>query len=276
MAAKKDRRFVKLQKSALQGLTQAQVESRVASARARAARNLEKGEWRVALPAAVAVISAESVLATRDVLNGTKEGWRTIERLTYGHALSCVGNPFAVSVNRVTGPLAHLFVLDDARLFRRLAKVGAEVASEKDGLWREATCMHFLTILHGRVHGYEGKAAFPPDGYQPLLDQLAVGDAEALREALVWACDRHLDQAGLDQNTVSQEFELGYELLPVEILAFRAARERMGLGFPTLDHPLMQTKLAEVPATTSYDYREDPELDPGLELIRKAVVDFDF
>lgn len=74
--------------------------------------------------------------------------------------------------------------------------------------------------------------AFGPGTYEPLLNIIGEDDDARLVPHLLAACDRHLDEAGLNEQSLLQEFELGFELIPAEIRAIKVARQKLGLGFP--------------------------------------------
>ena len=115
--------------------------------------------------------------------------------------------------------------------------------------------------------------AFGPGTYEPLLNIIGEDDDARLVPHLLAACDRHLDEAGLNEQSLLQEFELGFELIPAEICAIKVARQKLGLGFPKLEHPLMSTPLANVPTSASYDYRQDEELKAPLDYSRYVYAD---
>ena len=72
---------------------------------------------------------------------------------------------------------------------------------------------------------------------------------EALSRALEEVCDFHCDHARYRADGNMIFLWEPYRVLPVEILAVRRIRADLGLPTPEVQHPLMQTPLAEVPET---------------------------
>jgi hypothetical protein len=71
-------------------------------------------------------------------------------------------------------------------------------------------------------------------------------DSEHLRAALLAICDYHCEQMD-DTGGDYDEFKYTpFDVIPCEVLFVRQIRESLGLGFPAVEHPLMQTPLAAV------------------------------
>jgi hypothetical protein len=86
----------------------------------------------------------------------------------------------------------------------------------------------------------------PPLGvYQELLD--AWSKDQDFAAAVVTACDYHGEHS-VEERIAHAEFVSDpHNVFPAEILAVKRVREEEGLPWPTIDHPLLNTPLAQLP-----------------------------
>ncbi len=80
--------------------------------------------------------------------------------------------------------------------------------------------------------------------YSAIFDHWESPDE--LAAAIYSACDYHLARTGDPKGYDIYEFNLSqWQLLPIEILALRSVREKLGLPMPEVDHPLLNTPLVK-------------------------------
>jgi hypothetical protein len=80
---------------------------------------------------------------------------------------------------------------------------------------------------------------------------------ESIRELCLAVCDYHTHQCKPDKGNLWHEFNNGYwSGWPIEINLLFKLRELLGLKNPTLDHPLMNTPLGQLPTNVSYELDE--------------------
>lgn len=115
---------------------------------------------------------------------------------------------------------------------------------------------------------YDRPDVCPIGLYEDLLN--AWESEQRFAKTLLAACDYHIEQAFDDSQKDTQDFFYAlYDLFPLEILAIRRIRRDQGLPMPQLDHPLMQTKLADPPESM-------PKIDDALlqQVTEKVCVRF--
>src|SRR5690349_18076492 len=83
--------------------------------------------------------------------------------------------------------------------------------------------------------------------YQTVVD--AWREPAAIEAALLAVCDYHCTHMSYTKKRAKNDWELEFsvapfELLPVDVLAIYAVRDRLGLQTPWVDHPLMNLPLA--------------------------------
>lgn len=83
--------------------------------------------------------------------------------------------------------------------------------------------------------------------YQELFDTW--DDEQAFAGALVKACDYHVEHS-VEGRIAHAEFEcVPHNVFPAEILAVKRLRNAAGRPWPAIEHPLLNTPLAEFPAS---------------------------
>jgi hypothetical protein len=123
--------------------------------------------------------------------------------------------------------------------------------NDADDIWHRRT-QHFILRLIGNWQGWPQRkgpsCAFDEPIFNALVEHWRTSDPDDLAPLLLAACDRHTHQARPDSNRAF--FDLprpGMEYDPFEILAVLKLRDMHGLPNPTLDHPLMNTPLGQLP-----------------------------
>ena len=107
-----------------------------------------------------------------------------------------------------------------------------------------------------------------PDGYAALLQNLTL-NPEAIRPAIKDACDFHLSRSKDHDDETTYEFSNPvYAVYPVEILFVLRIRTILGLANPTVEHPLMNTPIAQLP---DGGCSLSASLQPILENIKDAM-----
>lgn len=83
--------------------------------------------------------------------------------------------------------------------------------------------------------------------YQELLD--AWDDEQAFATALVKVCDYHVEHS-IEERVAHAEFvSVPHNVFPAEILAVKRLRNAAGLPWPAVEHPLLNTPLAQLPTS---------------------------
>jgi hypothetical protein len=86
----------------------------------------------------------------------------------------------------------------------------------------------------------------PPLGvYQELLN--AWDNEQGFAAAVIKACDYHGEHSVEGQTAHAEFVRIPHNVFPAEILAVKRVRDEVGLPWPTVDHPLLNTPLARVP-----------------------------
>ena len=113
--------------------------------------------------------------------------------------------------------------------------------------------------------------AFPfvvHDGYAGLLQNLTA-HTEEIRSAINDACDFHLSRSKDHDDETTYEFaDPVYAVYPVEILFVLRVRKILGLSNPAVDHPLMNTPIAQLP---DGDGSLSPSLKPIFENMKQVL-----
>lgn len=189
------------------------------------------------------------------ILNGEKEGWKYITRylLWQQHILQQLFNYKEVTP-RVIGPIIGLAVLwgmnDIAGSAREYFQMLFEDGKEK---YRQSETHHlFMAILYDLnetkeiSHGLY--SALPEENiYKRFLDNWSTTDTELLAELLFELCDFHIYSAMDLKDKFSEILSLNY--IPYEIRLVEKIRDKQGLINVKIDHPLMETQLADIPAS---------------------------
>lgn len=98
------------------------------------------------------------------------------------------------------------------------------------------------------------KFAFSLDMYRTIFENWE--NESELRMLLTEACEYHLSQSITDIGYAEFYF-VPYNLLPVDILAVNAVRQKFGQDEINLVHPLMTTKLSKISTTPRFDLTKD-------------------
>ncbi|MCC6525864.1 MAG: hypothetical protein IT373_24670 [Polyangiaceae bacterium] len=104
-----------------------------------------------------------------------------------------------------------------------------------------------------------GLTEAPPEGlalgvHGPVLERF--DDAAALAAALPAVCEYHLTQTSLSE-TGTSEFNADYDLVPIDVLLLGELLRRSARALPAIDHPLMATPFATLPAGSTCDPLKD-------------------
>lgn len=80
----------------------------------------------------------------------------------------------------------------------------------------------------------------------------AWGDPDRLSQAIQNICDFHLERTDQDSEEFIGEFTRpAFSTLPVEVWALQSTRSTLGLGTPSVAHPLLSGPFARAPASVS-------------------------
>jgi hypothetical protein len=92
--------------------------------------------------------------------------------------------------------------------------------------------------------------------YRKFLDNWSATDGELLSALLLELCDFHI-YSSLDLTDKFSEI-LSLNYIPYEIRLIEKIRNEQGLINVKIDHPLLETQLADIPATTyEWDLSKD-------------------
>jgi hypothetical protein len=254
--ATKDRRIADVTKKIL-GATES-AKTRGEQAAEQLKEKLADGDWTSAGGRLGNYSTFVSILGMGDVLRGQKDGWARIEQYAYGQAFKCIANPFGLSSFKIAVPAAYLLVLDEQPLLTRYLALASK--DEKRGFTNQTFAANFVAALAERASGDKKASKRPLGIYEAIFDSW--NKPTDLAKAIHAACEHHLEGVGLKDNV--GEFE-HLELVPVEVAALRAVREKEGLELPEVDHPLLQTPLANIPRKPTYQPEKDVLLQKWLK-----------
>jgi hypothetical protein len=123
-------------------------------------------------------------------------------------------------------------------------------------------------IMTGQLEPTEVRNDLPKCGaYEGLFTYWY--DTEALQQSIIEACDEHYIRtlAASEKKLGIIEFQLRpYSILPVEVLAYRAVRKRMGLETPLPSHPML-----DAPFVTNLPEEVPPVKDDLLSKVISAA-----
>jgi hypothetical protein len=198
------------------------------------------------------------------ILNDEKEGWQYITRylLWQQHILQKLFSYKEVtsrSIGSVIG-LAVLWNMSDlARLSRNYFQLLFEDNREK---YKQKETHHlFMALLYDLNETKEINqqlySALPEQNiYRKFLDNWSATDGELLSALLLELCDFHI-YSSLDLTDKFSEI-LSLNYIPYEIRLIEKIRNEQGLINVKIDHPLLETQLADIPATTyEWDLSKD-------------------
>jgi hypothetical protein len=208
------------------------------------------------------------------VLEGNDSGWALLDRVLHyrwwRYRVSIQGE-FA---SRVALVLAHAIVFEEDGKADWLADrlICASMSTEYELIGWELTSMPGLILwLWSKLRGRT-----PPEGVrlarrEPYERIVATWEEPpALHEAILLACDHHLDDAMMAMSGKGYP-EFGttpYDVFPVELLALSRVRSVLGLMPIAFEHPLLSTHLA---APVRATVRPHMESDAVLEAFVKKV-----
>jgi hypothetical protein len=261
----RDRRIVSLE-NALKRNDAAMRQERARQAAQEASAAIAEGEPRQAASRCAGEASQLSGLAMRDVMQGDARGWTAIERLVYREVYQGIANIWGISSWHVGMRASYLIYLGEERLLGLYLAAAQDYAGERHWSDKHYLLANFVVALSARTFGTRKDKDRPIGIYQELLD--AWEQPPAFARAVHAACERHLTPAD------PSEFHEGWlTLIPIEILALRAIREKQGLPFPDVDHPLLQTPAANAPQKAAYAPARDELLQGWVALARKENPD---
>jgi hypothetical protein len=198
------------------------------------------------------------------ILNDEKEGWQYITRylLWQQHILQKLFSYKEVtsrSIGSVIG-LAVLWNMSDlARLSRNYFQLLFEDNREK---YKQKETHHlFMALLYDLNETKEINqqlySALPEQNiYRKFLDNWSATDGELLSALLLELCDFHI-YSSLDLTDKFSEI-LSLNYIPYEIRLIEKIRNEQGLINVKIDHPLLETQLADIPATAyEWDLSKD-------------------
>ena len=208
--------------------------------------------------------------AKHRILNGDNSAWVLIEQQTYwmAHIIEKVPGSIHMDSRNYGGILgmSMLWGYDD---LAALIAADAERAFQKDReKFERAQAIHvFMASLYrkykdGTIPEYF--SILPPDHiYQRLIASWQ--DEAAYAKLMPEVCDYHLYSAYDDGKNKMLEI-LTFDLIPFDIRTIELVRKKEGLPTPAIDHPLLKTPLADIPAQRP---GYDPASDEILQLVLK-------
>jgi len=189
------------------------------------------------------------------ILNDEKEGWRYITRylLWQQHILQKLFTYKEVT-SRSIGCIIGLSVLWGMDDLSKLSREYFQLLFEEDKKkYKQIETHHlFLAILYDlnkeKEINQELYSALPEENiYKKFLDNWLTKDEKLFAELLFELCDFHI-YCSLDlKNKFSEILSLNY--IPYDIRLIEKIRKDQGLININIDHPLMQTLLAEIPSS---------------------------
>lgn len=188
------------------------------------------------------------------ILNDEKEAWKYITRylLWQEHILQKLFTYKEVT-SRSVGCIIGLAVLWDMKDLAKLSREYFQLLFEEDRKkYKQKETHHlFLAILYDlnatkEINQELYSALAEENIYKKFLDNWSTTDEKLLNELLFELCDFHI-YSSLDlKDKFSEILSLNY--IPYEIRLIEKIRKEQGLMNVKIDHPLMETQLAEIPA----------------------------
>lgn len=187
------------------------------------------------------------------ILNDEKEGWKYITRylLWQQHILEKLFTYKEVT-SRSVGCIIGLAVLWNMKDLAKLSREYFQLIFEEDKKkYKQKETHHlFLAILYDlnetKEINQELYSALPEENiYKKFLDNWSTTDEKLLGELLFELCDFHI-YSSLDlKDKFSEILSLNY--IPYEIRLIEKIRKKQQLLNVKIDHPLMETQLADIP-----------------------------
>ena len=187
------------------------------------------------------------------ILNGDKEGWKYITRflLWEEHILQKLFDYKEVPP-RIIGCIIGLSLLWEMTDLSKISRDYFQLLFEnnKDKYTQKETHHLFMALLHD-LHktekiNQELFAVLPEQNvYKKLLDNWYTTDEELLGKLLFEICDFHI-YCSLDQkNKFSEILTMNY--IPYDVRLIEKIRRDQGLTTFQIEHPLLETQLANIP-----------------------------
>jgi hypothetical protein len=158
---------------------------------------------------------------------------------------------FVIGLDSVANCLAHsIACFEDEASGWLGCKLAQSFQGQAFGYWEKTPFEPFMARLYQIWVGQVKPGAPSPTNlgvYQRVLDAWDAGDAQ-LHDALAVICNYHVQRTeDRDDSDFAEFTRPPYLIFPAEILAIIRVRKDLGLSTPTIDHPLMQTPLANPP-----------------------------
>lgn len=115
--------------------------------------------------------------------------------------------------------------------------------------------------------------AYDVPEYEFLIETWRESDPEALRPALIAACERHVAQSYRETEKTFYDFS-SYPRIPIEIMMLFRLREMMGLANLSIDHELFEAPFDRLPDTV-HRIEDDELIRCTLARLRVDWPDFD-
>lgn len=207
--------------------------------------------------------------AKNKILHGETESWKLLDKQIFWLDQMIKSVPDHQEVHDwVIGGLIGLSLLwshdDIADLAYRYA---SNMFSKRADYYAENKTHHvFMTCLYHKWKTGEMPELFDilPSNhvYQRLMKHWR--DSEVIGELLLEVCDFHIYSLS-DTPSKSKEILL-FRCIPYDFFTIKMVREKEGLSTPIIEHPLLQTKLAEIPKDKP---GYNPDEDEILQYVRQ-------
>ncbi|WP_217594683.1 hypothetical protein [Cohnella sp. GbtcB17] len=193
------------------------------------------------------------------ILNGEKEGWKYITRflLWEEHMLQKLFDYKEVT-SRSIGCIIGLSLLWEMTDLSKLSRDYFQLLfeSNKDKYAQKETHHLFMALLydlnHSKKVNQELYAILPEQNvYKKLFDHWYSTDEKLLKDLLYEICDFHI-YSSLDlKNKFSEILSMNY--IPYDVRLIEKMRQHQGLIPISIEHPLLETQLADLPEC-SYEW----------------------
>ena len=187
------------------------------------------------------------------ILNGEKEGWKYITRflLWEEHILQKLFDYKEVASSTI-GSIIGLSLLWEMTDLTKLSREYFQLIfeSNKDKYAQKETHHLFMALLLDLYHtgkiNQELYAVLPEQNvYKKLLDNWYTTDKELLGKLIFEICDVHI-YSSLDlKNKFSEILIMNY--IPYDVRLIEKMRQDQGLATFNIEHPLLETQLANIP-----------------------------
>lgn len=205
--------------------------------------------------------------AKNKILNGDKSAWVLIEKQTYweGYIIPHSPDSYYIDSRTFGGTIGMAMLWGYDEIAATISAFAEKwFLKDKERYQKEQAIHVFMASLFYKYRDGKMPEFFqliPPDHiYQRLM--AAWQDESMIGDLLSEACDYHL-LSTMDNADKSLEI-LSFDLIPFDIRAIELVRKKEGLSTPTIDHPLLKTPLADIPA-------ERPGYDPATDEVFQLV-----